>query len=121
MSSNLRCDCDVIHHDVVIQVSQNRLQTTIVDDLAKLFKLFGDPTRLKILWALKTHEMCVCDISVVLDMTQSAISHQLKVLKEAHLIDSRRDGKVIFYQLKDQHVNTIFDLTLEHLLESVQP
>ena len=86
-------------------------------DLAELFKVFGDSTRIKILWALDEAEMCVCDIAFLLNMTQSAISHQLRVLKQAELVKSRREGKIVFYSLEDEHVKQIFDQGLIHILE----
>jgi ArsR family transcriptional regulator len=85
--------------------------------LAELFKVFGDSTRIKILWALDEDEMCVCDIAYLLNMTQSAISHQLRVLKQAHLVKSRREGKVVYYSLADEHVKLILDQGLIHITE----
>lgn len=89
----------------------------ILYDLADLFKIFGDTTRIKILYALRESELCVCDIAQVLKMTQSAISHQLKILKQSKLVKYRRDGKTIFYSLADSHVLTIIDQGMEHLAE----
>ena len=89
----------------------------ILYDLAELFKVFGDSTRIKILWALDEDEMCVCDIAYLLNMTQSAISHQLRVLKQAHLVKSRREGKVVYYSLADDHVKLILDQGLIHTTE----
>mgnify|MGYP001012213976 FL=1 len=89
----------------------------ILYDLADLFKIFGDTTRIKILYALRESELCVCDIAQVLNMTQSAISHQLKILKQSKLVKYRREGKTIFYSLADSHVLTIIDQGMEHLAE----
>ena len=86
-------------------------------DLAELFKVFGDTTRIRILYVLFESEMCVCDIAAVLSMTQSAISHQLKVLKQARLARSRRDGKQIYYSLADDHVRTIIGQGMDHITE----
>ena len=86
-------------------------------DLAELFKVFGDSTRIRILYALFDEELCVGDIAVKLNMTQSAISHQLKILKQSRLIKNRRDGKTIFYSLADDHVRSIIDQGLEHVEE----
>ena len=86
-------------------------------DLTELFRIFGDSTRIRILYVLFEAEMCVCDIAALLGMTQSAISHQLKALKNARLVKSRRDGKTVFYSLADDHVKTIIDQGLEHILE----
>jgi ArsR family transcriptional regulator len=86
-------------------------------DLADLFKILGDSTRVRILWALEKAELCVCDISVLLNMTQSAISHQLRILKQANLVKNRREGKIIYYSLSDDHVRYIFDQGLIHITE----
>ena len=86
-------------------------------DLAELFKVFGDSTRIRILFALFEEEICVCDLAELLNMTQSAISHQLRILKNAKLVKSRRDGKQIMYSLADDHVNTIINQGLEHIEE----
>lgn len=112
-----KCDCDVIHDEIVEQVKDKMPQEELLYDLAELFKVFGDSTRIKILWALDAAEMCVCDIAFLLNMTQSAISHQLRVLKQAKLVKNRRDGKVIFYSLDDEHIKQIFELGLVHISE----
>ncbi|HHY90789.1 MAG TPA: winged helix-turn-helix transcriptional regulator [Clostridiales bacterium] len=112
-----RCDCHVIHEDVVDQVKKKMPQEETLYDLAELFKVFGDSTRIKILWALDEAEMCVCDIAALLNMTQSAISHQLRVLKQAKLVKSRKEGKVVYYSLDDEHVQAIFDQGLIHIKE----
>ena len=88
-----------------------------LDELEELFKIFGDSTRIKILYALHIKEMCVMDISLALGMSQSAISHQLRVLRQTRLIRSRRDGKNIYYSLADEHVHTIISMGLEHIEE----
>lgn len=112
-----RCDCDVIHEEIVNKVREKMPQEETIYDLAELFKVFGDSTRIKILWALDESEMCVCDIAFLLNMTQSAISHQLRVLKQAELVKSRREGKIVFYSLEDEHVKQIFDQGLIHISE----
>ena len=112
-----KCDCNVIHEDVVAKVREKMPEEEILYDLAELFKVFGDSTRIKILWALDEDEMCVCDIAYLLNMTQSAISHQLRVLKQAHLEKSRREGKVVYYSLADDHVKLILDQGLIHTTE----
>jgi DNA-binding transcriptional ArsR family regulator len=86
-------------------------------ELADLFKIFSDPTRIKILYVLSESELCVCDIAEKLDMTQSAISHQLKILKQSKLVKNRREGKAIFYSLADSHVKTIMRQGLDHVQE----
>ena len=109
-----RCDCEIIHEAVVSQVKKIMPQENILFDLAELFKVFGDSTRIRILWALDEAEMCVCDIACVLNMTQSAISHQLRILKQAKLVKNRRDGKIVYYSLDDEHVKHIIDQGLIH-------
>jgi len=112
-----RCDCIVIHEDTVDRVKVNMPQEETLYDLAELFKVFGDSTRTRILWALDEAEMCVCDIAYLLNMTQSAISHQLRVLKQAKLVKHRKNGKIVFYSLQDEHVKQIFELGLVHISE----
>ncbi|NLD46874.1 MAG: helix-turn-helix transcriptional regulator [Clostridiaceae bacterium] len=112
-----RCDCSVIHEDIVNSVKEKMPDEESLYDLAELFKVFGDTTRIKILWALAESEMCVCDIAVLLNMTQSAISHQLRVLKQTRLVKYRKDGKIVFYSLDDAHVKQIFEQGLVHINE----
>lgn len=112
-----RCYCEVIHEDVVDRVKDKMPQEEMLYDLAELFKVFGDSTRTRILWALDEAEMCVCDIAYLLNMTQSAISHQLRVLKQAKLVKNRREGKIVFYSLEDEHIKQIFELGLIHIGE----
>lgn len=111
------CDCDVIHADVVDEVRQRMPNEADLYDLSDFFKIFGDSTRVKIIWALDEKELCVCDIAVLLNMTKSAISHQLKTLKQANLVKFRREGKVVYYSLKDDHVKDIFEKGMEHIKE----
>ena len=112
-----RCDYMHVHKAIITQVEQDMPDEELLYDLADLFKLFGDSTRLKILYVLFGSEMCVCDIAQLLGMTQSAISHQLRILKQNKLVRSRRDGKTVFYSLADSHVRTILDQGMEHLNE----
>ncbi|GAA4294777.1 metalloregulator ArsR/SmtB family transcription factor [Anaerocolumna aminovalerica] len=111
------CDCDVIHGDVVEAVKKKMPEEDILYDLSDFFKVLGDSTRVKIMWALDESEMCVCDLAVLLNMTKSAISHQLRSLKQANLVKFRRDGKVVYYSLSDDHVKQIFEKGLEHIRE----
>lgn len=115
--SELLCDCEVIHEEVVALVEKSMPESGEVASLADFFKVFGDSTRIRVLWALDRAEMCVCDIAVLLNMTKSAISHQLRVLRENKLVKSRRDGKVVYYSLADAHVKMIFEKAVEHLKE----
>ncbi len=112
-----KCDCDVIHQDVVDRVSRAMPKEEDLYDLAELFKVFGDTTRIKLLWALDKEEMCVCDLAILLNMTQSAVSHQLRVLKQARLVKFRRDGKNVYYSLDDDHVKLMFEQGLLHINE----
>ena len=115
---NVEC-CEFMHaHDEIVERVQKAMpgEDTLYD-LTELFRIFGDSTRIRILYVLFEAEMCVCDIAALLGMTQSAISHQLKALKNARLVKSRRDGKTVFYSLADDHVKTIIDQGLEHILE----
>jgi ArsR family transcriptional regulator len=112
-----RCNCTVIHENVIEKVKEQMPPEESLYDLAELFKVFGDTTRIKILCALAEAEMCVCDIAALLNMTQSSISHQLRALKQARLVKFRRDGKVVYYSLDDDHVQSIFKLGLVHVNE----
>ena len=103
------CSCNVIHKEVVENVKNKLPKEETLYDLAELFKVFGDSTRIKIICSLFESEMCVCDLSVLLNISQSAISHQLRVLKSARLVKFRRAGKVIYYSLDDEHIKQIFD------------
>ena len=111
------CSCDIVHDNIIEMVKQKMPQEEKLYDLAELFKVFGDTTRVKIISALFEAEMCVCDIAELLSMTQSAISHQLRVLRQARLVKHRKEGKVVFYSLDDEHIKSIFNQGLEHILE----
>ena len=111
------CDFYQVHEDVVKAVTAKMPDEDELYDLAEIFKVFGDSTRIKILYVLFESEMCVCDIAQLLNMNQSAISHQLKILKQSRLVKSRREGKAVFYSLADGHVRTIINQGLEHIEE----
>lgn len=111
------CDCTVIHADIVDKVKAQMPEEATLYDLADFFKVLGDSTRVRIMWALDTHEMCVCDMAVLLNMTKSAISHQLRQLRQTNLVRSRREGKNVFYSLADDHVKDIFEKGMEHINE----
>ncbi len=111
------CKSFIIHEDRVNTVKKNMPEDELLYDLADFFKVFGDTTRIKILYALLFSEICVCDLSVLLQMNQSAVSHQLRVLKQARLVKHRREGKVVYYSLKDRHVENIFEQGFIHLKE----
>lgn len=111
------CNGNIIHEDIVVRVKDQLPAEETLYDLAELFKVFGDTTRIKIICALFESEMCVCDLSCLLNMTQSAISHQLRVLKSARLVKFRREGKVVYYSLDDEHIKHIYDAGLNHINE----
>ena len=111
------CEYMHVHEDIVNTVQEQMPEEELLYDLAELYKVFGDTTRIKILYVLFEQEMCVCDIAQILNMTMSAISHQLRVLKQAGLVKYRRDGKAVFYALADDHVRTIIGMGMEHIEE----
>lgn len=111
------CELHDVHKDLVNKINAEMPSEDELYDLAELFKVFGDSTRIKILFALFESEMCVCDIAETLNMTQSAISHQLKILKQSKLVGNRREGKSIIYFLADDHVRTIIDQGINHIEE----
>lgn len=111
------CDCDVIHEGTVKLVQAVMPDGRDFYDLANLYKMFADGTRVKILWALSCNPMCVCDLAVLLGMTKSAISHQLKSLRLSNLVKYQRDGKIVYYSLADDHVRDIFEKGFEHIKE----
>ena len=111
------CDCNEVHEELLKIVNETMPEETELYDLAELFKVFGDSTRIRILFVLFEAEVCVCDLAKVLNMTQSAISHQLRILKQNKLVNSRREGKSVFYSLADGHVRTIIAQGREHIEE----
>ena len=112
-----RCEFMHAHNELVTAVNENMPEDEQLYDLAELFKVFGDTTRIKILYVLFESEMCVCDIAQLLNMTQSAISHHLRTLKQSKLVKYRREGKTVFYSLADGHVRTIIGQGMEHIAE----
>lgn len=119
ISEHAECCAEQHHHEELVhEISAEMPDEDELYDLAELFKVFGDSTRIRILFVLVGGELCVCDIADTLNMTQSAISHQLKILKQNHLVNSRRDGKSIYYFLADDHVRSIIAMGREHIEES---
>ncbi|CEJ75099.1 ArsR family transcriptional regulator [[Clostridium] sordellii] len=112
------CLCEQVHEELVDKAKQKMPEEETLYDLAELFKVFGDTTRIKILYALFSSEMCVCDIADLLKMTHSAISHQLRVLKQARLVKFRKEGKIVYYSLDDNHISQIFNCGLSHIQET---
>jgi len=111
------CECSIIHEDVVERVRKQMLPPELRAEMADFYKIMGDNTRISILHALSFSEMCVCDISMLLQMNQSTISHQLKTLRQTRLVKNRREGKVVYYSLNDNHVQKIIELVRIHLME----
>ena len=114
---NQECECNILHQEKVDEVKKNMLSEDILIDISELFKVLGDSTRMKIICSLMEGELCVCDITNITNSTQSAISHQLRILKQAKLVKSRRDGKIIYYSLDDNNVEKLFKLGCEHVEE----
>ena len=111
------CDCHIIHQDTVDRIKNVLPPDDSLQMLSDLFKVLGDLTRIKIISVLFESEMCVCDIAAVLDMSHSAISHQLRVLKQSRLVRYRRAGKSIYYSLDDDHISHIFHQGIDHIKE----
>ena len=111
------CITKGIHRDTIRAVKGNMPDPVALYDVADLFKLFGDSTRLGILWALSESEMCVCDLCALLKMKQPAVSHQLKNLKLSRVVKARRDGKIVYYSLEDEHIRRLLNLGMEHTQE----
>lgn len=113
-----KCSCGCgLHEQLAKRVKNKMLGDEILFDIAEVFKIFGDSTRVKIIYALKLSELCVCDLAFITNSTQSAISHQLRILKQAKLVKSRKEGKVVYYSLKDEHVIKLFEIGREHVEE----
>ena len=117
MIERYACEGEVIHEDVVARVCAVMPDGRHFSDLATLYKMFADNTRVRILWALSCESMCVCDLAGLLGMTKSAISHQLKSLRLTNLVRYERQGKVVYYSLADSHVKGIFEKGFEHIME----
>lgn len=111
------CDVTCVHDDTVLRVRGKMPEEELLKELAEFYKVFADSTRIKILCVLLESEMCVCDLAEVLKMTQSAISHQLRILKQMKLVKNRREGKTVFYSLADGHIQTIISQGMEHITE----
>lgn len=117
MTDEFCCEENIVHEQTVREVEKTIPDEDLLYDVAELFKIFGDSTRIRILSALLSSELCVCDICSLLNMTKSAVSHQLRILRQAKLVKNRRRGKEIYYSLDDDHVASIINLALEHAKE----
>lgn len=109
------CDCNMIHQDIVNHTLENMVDEDLFNKLAEFFKILGDTTRTKILFALDQNEMCVCDIANVLGMSKSSISHQLGTLRRSGIVKCRKEGKEVYYMLDDDHVKQLFEVGIEHI------
>ena len=111
------CDVTCVHNQIIEAVKEKMPAEELLNELADFYKVFGDATRIKILCVLPRSEMCVCDLAEMLGMTQSAISHQLRVLKQMKLVKNRREGKAVYYSLADGHIQNIISQGMEHIME----
>ena len=111
------CDFMHIHTDVIEKVTAQMPDEDVLFDLSELFKVFGDSTRARIICALNIEEMCVCDLAALLNMTHSAISHQLRLLKVSRIVKNRKQGRVVYYSLDDSHIGQIFAMAFDHVME----
>lgn len=111
------CEYHYVHQELVDKIAEIMPDEDLLFDLAELYKIFGDSTRIKILYALFEAELCVCDIATLIGASVSAVSHQLRILKQASLVKFRREGKMAFYSLSDDHVRSILDQGIEHIGE----
>ncbi len=111
------CEINMIHEDVVAHVREVMPDEDPVYEVSELFKVFGDSTRARIICALRIEELCVCDLAAILGMTQSAVSHQLRILKGSRLVKSRKQGRVVYYSLDDEHIGQIFSMAFAHVME----
>lgn len=118
--ADLMCTEEIIHDDIVKNVKSKLPSDDKIYDLAELFKVFGDSTRAKILSCLELSDLCVCDIASCLNMTKSAVSHQLRILRQAKLVKATKQGKEVIYSLDDNHVSLIFECGLNHINEEHQ-
>lgn len=114
---NKRTDCEAINPDIVNKVMPDMPDVRVLYDLSDFFKVMGDSTRIRLLWALEEAEMCVNDLAVLLDMTKSAVSHQLKILRTAKLVKAEKLGKNVYYSLTDEHVKIVLEMALDHVRE----
>ena len=112
--------CTVKHPDIIEKVKKTMPDEETLFDIAELFKVFGDSTRMKIICCLFEHEMCVCDIAELINSTQSAVSHQLRVLKQAKLVKFRKEGKIVYYSLDDEHISEMYEMAKRHIEEGYE-
>ena len=114
------CEVSVLHEDVLARVREKMPPEEPVYEVSELFKVFGDSTRSRIICALNIEEMCVCDLAALLNMTHSAVSHQLRLLKVSRIVKSRKEGRVVYYSLDDTHIAKIFAMAFDHIMEKFE-
>ena len=114
------CEVSVIHEDILQRVRTKMPDEDPIYEVSELFRVFGDSTRARIICALNIEEMCVCDLAALLNMTQSAISHQLRLLKVSRIVKSRKQGRVVYYSLDDAHIGQIFAMAFDHVMEEME-
>jgi DNA-binding transcriptional ArsR family regulator len=114
------CGCRIIHEDKVTRARTDALELHDIERLSQIFKALADPSRLRILYALTEQEMCVCDLAALLEITESAVSHQLRLLRTMKLVANRREGNILYYRLVESHVTVLISIALEHLREEQQ-
>ena len=112
-----KCNCRIIHEEKVNEARQRALDDLVTENLCQTFRALGDMSRLKVLWALEYQEMCVCDLAALLGITESAVSHQLRLLRTLRLVKNRREGTILYYRLADDHVSQLVRIALEHIQE----
>lgn len=117
MSKDYLCEVEYVNNEAVEVVKSSMLDQELILKLAEIFKILADPTRVKVLYALSLRELCVCDLSVLVGMSQSAISHQLRILRSSNLVKFRREGKVVYYSLADEHIIKLIEMGVEHARE----
>lgn len=117
MEKDFVCNEEIIHNDIVEKIKSNFPQDDIIEIIADFYKIFGDATRFKILYSIKDNELCVCDISALLNMTISAVSHHLQILRYSNLVKTRKDGKTVYYSLADKHVTEVIECGISHVDE----
>ena len=113
-----KCECRIIHDEKVEEALEKSLGDVVIDELCLTFKALGDASRLRILWALEHQEMCVCDLAALLGISESAVSHQLRLLRTLRLVKNRRAGTILYYRLADHHVSQLVQIALEHVEEA---
>lgn len=111
------CDCNIVHKEIVDNILNNMENTLFYKNLSKFFKILGDETRIKIIWVLNKNELCVCDLCNILNMTKSAVSHQLAYLRKERVVKFKKIGKSVYYSLDDEHIKNIFEISVNHLKE----